>query len=75
MTESAIHCSRGCTTGPCTTRLIQRSHISCYIMFTHFPSTPQKLEAALWIPRVALAYDQMLIGFAAYPEVWIWIVV
>jgi hypothetical protein len=35
----------------------------------HLP-TSQKLEAGLWISRVALAYDQMLVVFAAYPEVW-----
>ena len=36
------------------------------------PAHSQKLEPALLGPRVVLAYDQMLVGFAAYPEVRIY---
>ena len=36
------------------------------------PQHTQTLEPALLGPRVVLAYDQMLVGFAAYPEVRVW---
>lgn len=50
--------------------LLQSNQLAMWQEYVRWEaSNPQRLESAALVQRVNLAYDQMLIGFAAYPEV------
>lgn len=50
--------------------LLQSNQLAMWQEYVRWEaSNPQRLDSAALVQRVNLAYDQMLIGFAAYPEV------